>query len=98
MSVSTGRTRPLSISCELIDARTLQAELDALRAELEAAQLVGIDIETQDENRHAGLNLYNNAKRHVFDHRRTVITGFSLYVDGSENGRASCRARGCQYV
>ncbi len=74
----------MSISSKLIDARTSEAELDALREELGAAELVGIDIETQDEGRHAGLNAYNNKKRHVFDHRRTVITGFSLYVDGAE--------------
>lgn len=53
--------------------------------ELRNAELIGIDCETQDEDRHPGLNVYNNEKRHVFDHRRTVMTGFSLHVDGSPN-------------
>ncbi|WOF44275.1 hypothetical protein KNJ79_04930 [Sphingopyxis indica] len=74
----------MSISSKLIDARTTEAELEALRAELLAALCVGVDIETQDEDRHDGLNAYNNGKRHVFDHRRTVITGISLYPEGSE--------------
>lgn len=74
----------MSIFSKLIDARSSQEDLDRLRAELEAALLVGIDCETQDEARHDGLNAYNNAKRHVFDHRRTTMTGFSVYVDGSD--------------
>lgn len=72
------------IKSSLIDARSPQEDLDRLRTELVSAELVGIDCETQDEARHAGLNLYNTGRRHVFDHRRTTMTGFSLYVDGSD--------------
>lgn len=66
----------------LIDARTDPNIIEALITGIQQADLIGIDCETQDEARHAGLNSYNNKKRHVFDHRRTTMTGFSLYPDG----------------
>jgi DNA polymerase I-like protein with 3'-5' exonuclease and polymerase domains len=69
----------------LIDARTPDDIWAQLENELRGAEVIGIDCETQDENRHAGLNVFNNAKRHVFDHRRTVMTGFSLHVEGRED-------------
>lgn len=74
----------MAIAAKLLDARTTPAEWRQFLAEVSNASLLGIDVETQDEARHAGLNVYNNQKRHVFDHRRTVMTGFSIYVDGSE--------------
>lgn len=53
--------------------------------------LVGLDIESEDGDRHAGLNefmrldpkslKYKNPKKLVFDVQRTNITGFSLYLD-----------------
>jgi DNA polymerase I-like protein with 3'-5' exonuclease and polymerase domains len=56
-----------------------------LATDMAAAQDVcGIDVETQDEGRHEGLNAFNNKTRHVFDHRRTVMTGFSVYPDGGD--------------
>lgn len=58
--------------------------LPILKAELNSTLLYGYDIETQDEDRHDGLDLYNNETRHVFDHRRTTITGFSIYCDKSD--------------
>ena len=67
----------------LIDARTPESVWAQIEAEMAEAEVVGIDCETQDEGRHAGLNSYNNGNRHVFDHRRTIMTGFSLYADGS---------------
>lgn len=70
-------------SC-LIDARTPRSVIDQVIAELRAAELYGLDCETQDEGRHDGLNQYNNLTRHVFDHRRTVMTGFSIYCKDSE--------------
>ena len=68
----------------LLDARSPQADWDRCLEEMRNTQLVGIDCETQDEGRHAGLNTYNNGKRHVFDHRRTTMTGFSVYADESD--------------
>lgn len=68
----------------LLDA-TSSAELwEQALEEMRGASLVGVDCETQDEDRHAGLNAYNNDKRHAFDHRRTTMTGYSLYADGSD--------------
>lgn len=71
------------IETVLLDARSPQSDWDRCLDEMATALLVGIDCETQDEGRHEGLNVYNNEKRHVFDHRRTVMTGFSVYADGS---------------
>ena len=52
---------------------------------------VGVDCETQDVNRHDGLNRYCGYREDgskaankplVFDTRQTVITGFSIYIEG----------------
>lgn len=72
------------IKSVLIDARTSPDELERVKAELATCEVFGLDCETQDEGRHAGLNAYNNKQRHVFDHRRTVMTGFSTYVENSD--------------
>lgn len=68
----------------LVDDRTPYATVQRALDELREGKVIGIDCETQDEARHAGLNAYNNKKRHVFDHRRTTMTGFSTYVEGSD--------------
>lgn len=72
------------INSVLIDASTSPDVLERVKEELASCELFGLDCETQDEGRHEGLNLYNNKVRHVFDHRRTVMTGFSTYVEGSD--------------
>jgi DNA polymerase I-like protein with 3'-5' exonuclease and polymerase domains len=72
------------LSARLLDARSTPADWALALDEIKNAKLLGLDCETQDENRHEGLNAYNNEKRHVFDHRRTVMTGFSIYCEGSE--------------
>lgn len=77
-------TNTSPIKSVLVDQRNVDELMPKILAELKASELFGFDIETQDRNRHAGLNSYNNEKRHVFDHRRTVITGFSTYCDGSD--------------
>lgn len=74
----------MPIAARLLDARSSAEDFERARAELSAAKVLGIDCETQDEARHAGLNAYNNGKRHVFDHRRTTMTGFSFYAEDSE--------------
>jgi DNA polymerase I-like protein with 3'-5' exonuclease and polymerase domains len=68
----------------LIDARSPPEKLAKLKEKLAVCELYGLDCETQDEDRHEGLNVYNNGNRHVFDHRRTTMTGFSIYVDGDD--------------
>ena len=42
----------------------------------------GIDLETHNENAHAGIKEYG--ENDVFDVNRTVITGFSIYKDGQK--------------
>lgn len=72
------------IKTVLLDARSPASDWDLAASQMRDNSLIGIDCETQDEARHPGLNAYNNKKRHVFDHRRTTMTGFSLYADGSD--------------
>jgi len=67
----------------LIDATNYKGMLPKIKAELAATRLWGLDCETQDRERHDGLNAYNNATRLVFDHRRTVMCGFSIHCTGS---------------
>lgn len=74
----------MHIASKLLDARSSDEDFQRALSELSEAQILGLDCETQDEARHAGLNSYNNKKRHVFDHRRTTMTGFSFYKDGSD--------------
>jgi len=74
----------MQINSVLIDTRTSDEVFARALAEISAAKILGLDCETQDEARHAGLNAFNNKKRHVFDHRRTTMTGFSFYADGSD--------------
>lgn len=72
-------------SARLLDARSSPKLWAEALNEISTAKLIGLDCETQDEGRHAGLNQFNNGLRHVFDHRRTIMTGFSVYCDGSDN-------------
>lgn len=74
----------MSINATLLDRRSPSEDWERFLSEVRTATVLGLDCETQDEARHAGLNSYNNAKRHVFDHRRTTMTGFSIYVEGSD--------------
>lgn len=74
----------MSVKSQLMDLRTPPEVWAKLVAEMGKAEVIGLDCETQDENRHAGLNAFNNKNRHVFDHRRTVMTGMSVYPQGSD--------------
>lgn len=75
----------MQISAVLVDARSPRELIEQVKAELASAKLYGLDCETEDSRRHPGLEVYNNAVRHVFDHRRTTMTGFSVYVEGSRH-------------
>jgi len=79
----------------LIDSRNVDLELPKLLEALRnCTSLVGIDCETQDDARHEGLNRFMSInevtrakpskKKLVFDYRRTVVTGFSIYPEGQE--------------
>lgn len=78
--------------CILVDARNIDAIEAQIIAEIQSATLVGFDLETQDVNAHAGIKALRKetddgdklAKgKFVFDWNAMVVTGFSLYPDGS---------------
>ena len=78
----------------LVDKRNYDQYAFQIINEVKAADFVGVDVETQDDNRHEGLNIlckYDSVTRKkskstklVFDMRRTIMTGFSIYPEGSE--------------
>lgn len=82
------------IKTQLVDATNFDHFEPIVRAELGAAQLVGVDCETHDDNRHEGLNRFcgydpvtrrkPKNKPTVFDMRRIEICGASIHVDGSD--------------
>lgn len=76
----------------LVDARNFDQIAPTITAAIQGVALTGLDLETHDADRHAGLNAFmkadaegrkSKARPLVFDVNRTVITGFSLYPDGS---------------
>ena len=75
----------------LIDARNWPAFKAGLISEISQAKFVGFDIETEDSQRHEGLNVFmkvKNGKKSVntplvFDINRTTVTGFSWYCKDS---------------
>ncbi len=78
----------------LIDARNVDQVLPRIIDQVKATPFTGLDCETQDDNRHDGLNLFmsvdpvtrkkSSQKKLVFDMRRTVMTGFSVYPENSD--------------
>ena len=68
------------ITAVLIDRRNFASQRDALITMMAKEEITGIDLEAHWENAHDGIKQYGNDG--VFDLRRTVITGFSLYKDG----------------
>lgn len=65
----------------LLDARTSSEVLGRALNNFAEADLLGLDCETQQRNRHSGLE---HLRKLIFDHRRTVMTGFSWYSQGSD--------------
>lgn len=77
----------------LLDARNLASELPRLITEVNKANIIGLDCETQDSARHAGITRFckydedgfkSERSKLVFDMNRTIVTGFSVYIDGSD--------------
>lgn len=76
----------------LVDARNFEALLPELLQKFsKPGQLNGFDLETQDDDRHEGLNramkvdnegFKGGNTKLIFDVERTVVTGFSLYANG----------------
>lgn len=81
------------IKTRLIDARNIDTELPLVLAALAACEFAGLDCETEDSARHPGINQMcgyredgtkpQNTKL-IFDNRRTVMTGFSVFPEGSD--------------
>lgn len=67
----------------LVDRRNYDAVKDGLRAMLGKPVESGIDIETDNRNAHEGIHAYK-AKSTVFDLRRQVMTGLSIYTEGED--------------
>ena len=80
----------MTIETLLIDRRNFDRHADDIIKAVQTADFTGIDVETQDSNRHDGLNALCKYKEDgtkaantklVFDMKRTVMTGFSLYPE-----------------
>ncbi|KQS84321.1 DNA polymerase [Rhizobium sp. Leaf383] len=83
----------MTIPTILIDQSNFDQHAFAVMHAVKAAPFTGIDVETQDSNRHAGISALCKYKpdgtkaansKLVFDMKRTVMTGFSLYPEGAE--------------
>ena len=77
----------------LLDRRNWDTVAPVLIEKISSASFIGFDIETEDSKRHAGLNRFmkvnadgvkSSGKLLVFDIHRTVVTGFSIYVEGDD--------------
>ena len=78
----------------LVDARNWSQVKDQIAQEIKSAPFIGLDLETQDVGAHDGIKTLRkenadgdkSAKgKSVFDWRKMVITGLSIYPDGSDN-------------
>lgn len=67
----------------LVDRRNYHELKGLLKAKVAAASLIGLDTETSNRNAHAGMLKLENTKT-VFDVRRTLMTGLSIYTDGDD--------------
>lgn len=68
----------------LVDRRNIDQILPSILSQVSSSELIGVDCETEDSRRHPGLERYNTDNRHVFDNRRTTMTGFSIYAEGAD--------------
>jgi len=67
----------------LVDRRNYHQLKERLKTKMAAANLVGLDTETSNRNAHPGM-LKLEMKKVVFDIRRTLVTGLSIYTDGDD--------------
>ena len=71
----------MTVKSVLVDRRNAHL-IQEIATRMDKVPFVGFDIETHNGNAHQGLK---NHKTNVFDIRRTVITGFSLYLEGEDS-------------
>lgn len=92
----------MTVPSQLVDARNFDDLSPLLLQKIENNGLFGFDIVTHDHDHHEGLNQFmkvnsegvkSSGKRLVFDVNRTVVTGFSLYVDGDDVAHADIENR-----
>jgi DNA polymerase I-like protein with 3'-5' exonuclease and polymerase domains len=83
----------MKIPTILVDGTNFEQHAFTVMHAVKEAAFTGIDVETQDSNRHAGLNALCKYKpdgtkaentKLVFDMKRTVMTGFSLYPENHD--------------
>jgi DNA polymerase I-like protein with 3'-5' exonuclease and polymerase domains len=82
----------MTVPAILVDLRNWDEVSPLLFEKMSRATFIGFDIEGHDNDRHEGLNRfmkvdpegYSHNQKLVFDIRRTVVTGFSLYFDGDD--------------
>lgn len=74
----------------LIDARNAEREIPALKTLIARSKFVGFDLETEDSQRHEGLNRFckydeegykSKTSKTVFDWRRITICGASFFSE-----------------
>lgn len=68
----------------LIDNRNLSTLLPTVIEKVKNAPYTGFDIETHNGNAHEGIKKFNSQGKNVFDVRRTIVTGFSVYPEGDD--------------
>lgn len=71
------------ISCVLVDKRNIGTLLGYITEQVKSAPYTGFDIETTNRFAHEGIKKFNKSGKNVFDIRRTVVTGFSIYPENS---------------
>lgn len=84
----------MTIKTLLVDARNVDQVMPRIVDEVKKTPFIGLDTEGHDDARHEGLNTFcgydpvtrkkSKAKKLVFDMRRLVMTGFSIYPEGGE--------------
>ena len=72
------------IKAVLVDNRNVDIFLPVIIGKVKNAPYTGFDIETHNGNAHGGIKKFNSKGKNVFDIRRTVVTGFSVYPEGDD--------------
>lgn len=83
----------MTIPTILVDRNNFEQHAFQILQSMKSAPFIGLDCETQDSNRHPGLTALCGYKpdgtksktaKTVFDMKRTVMTGFSIYPENHE--------------
>ena len=77
----------------LVDRRNILQVRELILEDMQASGLKGLDIETTNRFAHEGI-LKLESKKTIFDIRRTVITGLSVYADGADRWARDLTAAG----